>query len=254
MLFDTHAHYDDPAFDPDRDEVIRSLPDAGVGLVLVPGCNLETSREAVALAEAYPHVYAAIGCHPQDAHTFQDEDLMEYRELAKREKVVAVGEIGLDYYWEQNPPREVQREVFRKQMALAEELGLPVIIHDRDAHEECLEIVREFPGVRGVFHCYSGSPEFAKILLKLGWYLGFDGPITFKNAKKNVECVRMAPLDRLVIETDSPYMSPVPFRGERNDSRKLKFIAEKLAEIKEISVEETERATTENGKKLFGIP
>lgn len=253
MLFDTHAHFDDPAFDPDRDELLSLLPASGVGLVLIPGCELRTSREAVKLADRYPHVYAAIGCHPQDAHTFSDSDLNEYRALSADPKVVAVGEIGLDYYWEQNPPREVQQAVFRKQLALAGELSLPVIIHNRDAHRDCLEIVKEFPEVRGVFHCFSGSPEFAEVLLKMGWYLGFDGPITFKNAKRNVECVRITPLDRLLIETDSPYMSPEPCRGQRNDSRKLHYILEKLAEIKGISAEEAERATTENGRRLFGI-
>ena len=253
MIFDTHAHYDDPAFDEDRDEVIRALPESGVGLVLIPGCNLETSYQAVALADRYPHVYAAIGCHPQDAHTFAPSDIDEYRKLAAHPKVVAVGEIGLDYYWEQNPPKEVQQDVFRQQMALAEELALPVLIHNRDAHQDSLAIVQEFPKVGGVFHCFSGSPEYAKILLKLGWYLGFDGPITFKNAKKNVETVRIAPLDRIVIETDSPYMSPEPLRGRRNDSRNLKYIVEKLAEIKDVPVEEAIRVTTENGKRLFGI-
>lgn len=254
MLFDTHAHYDDPAFEPDRDEVIRALAEAGVGLALVPGCELATSKEAVALADQYPNLYAAIGCHPQDADKFRDSDLDEYRELAKHPKTVALGEIGLDYYWEQNPPREVQKDVFRKLMALARELDLPVIIHNRDAHQDCQEIVKEFPDVKGVFHCFSGSPEYMRILLKMGWYVGFDGPITFKNAKRNVECVREAPLDRIVIETDSPYMSPEPFRGTRNDSRKLKYIAAKLAEIKGVSEEEAAEATTENAKKLFRIP
>ncbi|MBO4412388.1 MAG: TatD family hydrolase [Lachnospiraceae bacterium] len=254
MLFDTHAHYDDPQFDPDRDEVIRSLPDHRVMLALVPGCELRTSHEAVRLAETYPHLYAAVGCHPQDAHTFRDEDLIEYRKLAKSPKVVAIGEIGLDYYWAENPPREVQKEVFRKQMRLAEELALPVIIHDRDAHQDCLEIVKEFPAVKGVFHCFSGSVEFSRIILKLGWYLGFDGPITFKNARRNVEAAKEAPLDRLLIETDSPYMAPEPFRGQRNDSRKVYRVAEKLAEIKNITIEEAEAATFENGKRLFRIP
>lgn len=253
MLFDTHAHYDDPQFDSDRDEVIRSLPENGVGLALIPGCERRTSGEAVRIAQTYSWIYAAVGCHPQDAHTFTDADLDVYREYAAHKKVVAIGEIGLDYYWAENPPRELQKEVFRKQLELAEELNLPVIIHDRDAHQDCLEIVKEFPEVNGVFHCFSGSPEFARILLKMGWYLGFDGPITFKNAKKNVETVRIAPLERLVIETDSPFMSPEPLRGQRNDSRKLKYIAAKLAEIKGITVEEAETATWENGRRLFGI-
>lgn len=253
LFFDTHAHYDDEQFDIDRDELLASLPAQGVGLVLDPGCNLDSSRAALALAERYPRVYAAVGFHPENCATFVPEDLGTLRELAKHPKVVAVGEIGLDYYWAENPPREFQQEVFRRQMALAEELGLPVIVHDREAHADSLDIVREFPNVRGVFHCFSGSVEMARELWKLGWYVGFDGPLTYKNAKKAVEVAAEAPSDRILIETDSPYLAPVPLRGTRNDSRNLTHVAEKLAEVRGTTAEEIVALTAENGKKLFGI-
>ena len=187
LIFDTHAHYDDEAFDPDREALLASMPENGVGLIVDPGCDLDTSRRAVEIAEQYPHVYAAVGWHPENCAPYTRESLDTLRAWAKNPKVVAIGEIGLDYYWEQNPPREFQQEVFRDQLALAQELGLPVIVHDRDAHADCLAIVKEFPQVRGVFHCFSGSAEIAQELITRGWYLGFDGPLTYKNAKKTVE-------------------------------------------------------------------
>ena len=232
MLFDTHAHYDAEQFDPDRDQVLEALPSRGVSLVVDPGCDIPSSRAALALAEKYPFLYAAVGYH----------------------KVVAIGEIGLDYYWEENPPRELQQQVFRRQMALAEELDLPVIVHDREAHADALAIVREFPRVRGVFHCFSGSAEVARELVKLGWMVSFTGVLTYKNARKALEAAEAVPLDRLMIETDSPYMAPVPHRGKRNDSGYLIHICEKLAEIKGISPEECARITLENGKRFFHIP
>ena len=253
MLFDTHAHYDDEAFDPDRREVLAGLPQKGVGLVVNPGCTLTSSEKAVALAAEFPHVYAAVGLHPENCHDFQPEQIERLRQLAQREKVVAIGEVGLDYYWEENPPRALQQEVLRRQLALAEELKLPVIFHDREAHGDSLEIVKEFPGVRGVFHCFSGSPEMAEELLKRGWYLGFDGPVTYKNARRAPEVVAVTPLDRIVVETDAPYMSPVPNRGRRNDSRNLPYIVEKLAEWKGISPEEMAAHTWNNGLRLFGL-
>ena len=252
-LFDTHAHFDAEQFDADRDEVLSSLPGAGVGLVVNPGCDLPSSQAAVALAERYPHVYAAVGIHPEDCGDMTDADLDMLRTLAQHEKVVAIGEIGLDYYWEENPSREVQQAVFRRQLELAQELGLPVIIHDREAHGDSLSIVLEYPEVRGVFHCYSGSPEMAQELLKRGWYLGFDGPITYKNARRAPEVAAITPLDRIVIETDSPYLTPVPFRGKRNDSRYLPYVVEKLAEWKGVTVEEMTARTWENGLRLFGL-
>jgi len=182
------------------------------------------------------------------------EDIGALRELAKHPKVVAIGEIGLDYYWAENPPKEFQQDVFRRQMALAEELGLPVIVHDRDAHADSLEIAREFPNVRGVFHCYSGSVEMARELWKLGWYVGFDGPLTYKNAKKAAEVAAEAPADRILLETDSPYLAPVPLRGKRNDSRNLTHVAEKLAELRGTTAAEIAALTEANGRRLFRIP
>ena len=198
-------------------------------------------------------LFAAAGIHPEDCDGFQDENLTELRQLLERPKVVAIGEIGLDYYWEDNPPRAFQQTVFRKQLALAAELDLPVIVHDREAHGDCLAIIREFPTVTGVFHCFSGSPEMATELLKRGWYLGFDGPITYKNAKRAPEVAAVTPLDRMVVETDAPYMAPVPMRGKRNDSRYLPYVIEKLAEWKGVTAEEMTRVTWENGRRLFRI-
>ena len=253
MIFDTHAHYDSGGFNADRDEVLASLPAAGVGLVVDPGCDVESSRAAVELAEKYPHVYAAVGIHPGDCDGCTDADFAAIRELAKRPKVVAIGEIGLDYYWKDNAPRDFQIAVFRRQLELALELDLPVIVHDREAHGDCLAVVLDYPALRGVFHCYSGSPEMAEELLKRGWYLGFDGPITYKNARRSPEVVAVTPLDRILIETDAPYLTPEPFRGKRNDSTKLTYVVEKLAEWKGITPAEMERITGENGRRLFGI-
>lgn len=253
MLFDTHAHYDAEQFDADRGEVLASLPGRGVSLVVNPGCDLPSSRTAVALAEQYPFLYAAVGYHPENCAPYTDADLEELRQLAAHPKVVAIGEIGLDYYWEENPPREFQQMVFRRQMALAEELGLPVIIHDREAHGDSLAIVKEFPKVRGVFHCYSGSGEMARQLVDLGWMISFTGVLTYKNARKAVEAALAVPMDRIMIETDSPYMAPVPHRGKRNDSGYVLHVCEKLAELKGLSVEETARITLENGRRFFGI-
>ncbi len=253
MYFDTHAHYDDDAFASDRDAVLASLPDAGIGLVLNPGCDVASSETAAQLAKQWPHVYAAVGLHPENCGGCTDADFDAIRALCAQEKVVAIGEIGLDYYWAENPPRQFQRAVLRRQLAMAVELDLPVIIHDRDAHADCIAAVLEFPALRGVFHCFSGSPEMAETLLRRGWYLGFDGPLTYKNAKKTPEVVAMCPMDRLLLETDSPYLSPVPKRGERNDSRNLPLIAAKLAQIKGVSEQEIARAAAENGRRLFGI-
>ena len=252
-IFDTHAHYDSSAFRADREAVLAALPEAGVALVVDPGCDLPTSRAALALAEQFPHVYAAVGIHPEDCAGYTDADLDALRQLCRHDKAVAIGEIGLDYYWAENPPREFQQQVFRRQLELALELDMPVIIHDREAHGDCLAIVKEYPGLRGVFHCFSGSPEMAAELLKRGWYLGFDGPITYKNAKRAPEVAAMTPLDRILVETDSPYMTPVPFRGKRNDSRYLPYVLEKLAEWKGVTTQEMTDITFANGKRLFGI-
>ena len=253
MLFDTHAHYDAEQFDADRDEVLGALPGAGIALAVNPGCDLPSSRTAVALAERYDFLYAAVGYHPENCAPYRPEDLEALRELAEHPKVVAIGEIGLDYYWEENPPREFQQQVFRDQLALAAELELPVIVHDREAHADSLAMIREFPQVRGVFHCFSGSAEMAEELVKLGWMVSFTGVLTYKNARKAVEAARAVPLERVMIETDSPYMAPVPHRGKRNDSRYVRLICERLAEIKGVSFAECARVTRENGKRFFGI-
>ena len=245
MLFDTHAHYDAEQFDADRDEVLGALPGAGIALAVNPGCDLPSSRAAVALAERYDFLYAAVGYHPENCAPYRPEDLEALRELAEHPKVVAIGEIGLDYYWEENPPREFQQQVFRDQLALAAELELPVIVHDREAHADSLAMIREFPQVRGVFHCFSGSAEMAEELVKLGWMVSFTGVLTYKNARKAVEAARAVPLERVMIETDSPYMAPVPHRGKRNDSRYVRLICERLAEIKGVSFAECARVTRE---------
>ena len=253
MLFDTHAHLDDRAFDEDREELLASLPGQGLELVMNPGCSLESSRNTVKLAAAYDYIYAAVGSHPDVADEVNEEVLEEYRTLCKlNPKVKAIGEIGLDYYYE-DIPREVQLKAFRLQMELARELDLPVIIHERDAHEDGMKVVREFSDVKGVFHCYSGSAEMARQLVNEGWYIGFTGVLTFKNARKAVEVASAIPLERIVLETDCPYMAPVPFRGKRNDPGKLCHMAEKLAEIRGVSVEEIHRITTENGRRLYRI-
>ena len=253
MLFDTHAHMDDRAFDVDREELLAALPGQGLALVMNPGCSLESSRNAAELARRYDYIYAAAGSHPDVADEVNGEVLEEYRKLCKlNPKIKAIGEIGLDYHYE-DIPRQIQLQAFRDQMALARELGLPVIVHERDAHEDGMAVVREFPEVKGVFHCYSGSAEMAKELVKLGWYIGFTGVLTFKNARKAVEVAASIPLDRIVLETDCPYMAPEPFRGKRNDPGKIYRMAERLAEIRGLSVEEIHAATLENGKRLYRI-
>ena len=254
MLFDTHAHMDDRAFDTDRAELLNGLPGKGIGLLMNPGCSLESSRNAVALAAQYDYIYAAVGFHPDVADEVNEGVLEEYRKLCKLSpKVKAIGEIGLDYHYE-DIPRELQLRAFRLQMELARELDLPVIVHERDAHEDGMNIVKnEFPTVKGVFHCYSGSAEMARQLVDLGWYIGFTGVLTFKNARKAIETAEAIPLERIVLETDCPYMAPVPFRGKRNDPGYLYRMAEKLAEVRGLSVEEIHRITLENGKRLYRI-
>ena len=252
MYFDTHAHYDSGAFNADREEILASLPEAGVALVVNPGCEVRSSEAAIGLAERFSHVWAAVGIHPEDMADMSDGDLDKIEQLSKHPRCVAVGEIGLDYYWDASR-KEEQKALFIEQLRLALRRDLPVIVHDREAHGDCLDIVRQFPGLRGVFHCYSGSVEMAQELLKRGWYLGFDGPITYKNARKALEVLEICPLDRILIETDSPYLSPVPMRGKRNDSRNLVYVTEKIAEIKGITPQEAAAITMENGKKLFNI-
>ena len=253
MLFDTHSHLDADAFDADREALIASLRSQGLELVMNPGCDLPSSLAAIGLAEKHDFIYAAVGSHP-DAADLVDEALIDqYRNLCQTHpRVKAIGEIGLDYHYE-DIPREIQQRAFRLQMELARERNLPVIVHERDAHEDGMKIVTEFPEVTGVFHCYSGSAEMAKWLVNRGWYIGFTGVLTFKNARKAVEVASQIPLDRIVLETDCPYMAPEPFRGKRNDPGKLYRMAEKLAEIRGLTVEEIHAITTENGKRLYRI-
>ena len=253
MLFDTHAHMDDRAFDENRQTLLASLPGQGIGLLMNPGCSLASSRRADALSRVYDYIYAAVGSHPDAADEVDPAVLEEYRKLCRENpKIRAIGEIGLDYHYE-DIPRDRQQAAFRAQMGLARELGLPVIVHEREAHEDGIRIVEEFPEVTGVFHCYSGSAEMAKWLIRRGWYIGFTGVLTFKNARRAVETAAAIPMERIVLETDCPYMSPEPFRGKRNDPGRLYRMAERLAEIRGLPLEEIHRITFENGKRLYRI-
>ena len=217
-----------------------------------PGCSLENSLQAIELAKIYDYIYAAVGSHPDSADEVNEDVIQKYRELCRFEKVKAIGEIGLDYYYE-DIPRDVQKKAFILQMELARELDLPVIVHEREAHQDGMTIVQQYPQVKGVFHCYSGSAEMARQLVNMGWYIGFTGVLTFKNARKALETAAAIPLDRIVIETDCPFMAPEPFRGKRNTPGYLFRMAEKLAELRGLPVEEIHRITTENGKKLYRI-
>lgn len=253
MLFDTHAHLDDHAFDPDRDALLAALPGQGIGLLMNPGCSLATSRAACALAREHSWIYAAVGSHPDAAAEVTPEVLEEYRRLIRENpKVKAIGEIGLDYHYE-DVPRNIQQEAFLAQMELAREAKLPVIVHERDAHADGMTVVRHFPEVTGVFHCYSGSLEMARELVERGWYIGFTGVLTFKNARRVLEVAAGLPLDRIVLETDCPYMSPEPFRGKRNDPGRLCRMAEALSALRGLPVEEIETITMENGKRLYRL-
>lgn len=251
MIFDTHAHLDDRAFDKDRPALLDALPTQGIRLVMNPGCSLASSRAAAALAAQQDYVYAAVGSHPDAADEVTEAAIEAYRAMALgNPKVKAIGEIGLDYHYE-DIPRDIQKKAFRMQMALAQELGLPVIVHEREAHEDGMNIVEAFPAVKGVFHCYSGSLEMAKVLIKKGWYIGFGGVLTFKNARKAVEVASQIPLERIVLETDCPYMSPEPVRGTRNDSRNIAHVAAKIGEIWQMDAQSVLDLTAENAKRIF---
>ena len=251
-MIDIHAHYDDNAFDSDRDELLTSLfNDKGVSKIINAGCNIETSLFAIKLAEKYDNIYATVGFHPSDVDKFDEASFEKMKELIKHEKVVAIGEIGLDYHWVSDN-KDKQKAVFRKQLELAIENDMPVVIHERDAVADCLEIVLDY-NVKGVFHAFSGSKETAKILIDRGWYISFPGTVTFKNAKHPVENALFLPEDRILTETDSPYLTAHPFRGKRNDSSYMRYTLEKIAEIRGTSFEHIERITEENAKRLFGI-
>ncbi len=250
-IFDTHAHYLKEDFGEERDAVVSSLPQNGVELVLAVGYDLDSSKEELELAGRYGFVYAAAGIHPEYADKASAEQINGIDKLLCDKKTVALGEIGLDYHYPE-PERAIQREVFERQLLLAEKRGLPVIIHSRDACADTMELLRKYKP-RGVMHCFSGSAETAREVVELGMYIGFTGVLTFKNAKKAVMSCAAVPLDRLLLETDCPYMAPVPHRGERCDSSMIRFTAEKMAEIKGVSTEEIIRITRDNGKRLFGI-
>ena len=253
LIFDSHAHYDDEAFDQDRGEILRNLPAQGICRIVNVGADLQGCRDAVALAAAYPYIYAGVGIHPECVNDTPDEALNEVGTLLDAPKVVAVGEIGLDYHFEDNAPREVQREWFAKQLALANRRGFPVIVHDRDAHGDTMELLCKYRP-KGVVHCLSGSVEMMREVVRLGMYIGLGGAVTFKNARVPVEVAAAVPLDHLLLETDAPYMAPVPYRGKRCDSSMIAKTAERIAEIRQMPVEELLKATQQNASRLFGIP
>lgn len=253
MYFESHAHYDDNRFNTDRDELLRDMKNKGVSYIINAAANMKSSQKGIELSERYDFVYAAIGVHPHDASSLKEEDMDTLRKLSKEKKVVAIGEIGLDFFYDHSP-RDVQRYWFEKQLDLADELALPVIIHSRDAEGETLDFMKARNNPRkGVIHCFSGSAETAREYVKRGYYLGIGGVVTYNNAKKLVEVVKETELKNLLIETDSPYLSPVPERGQRNDSGNLKYIVKKIAEIKGVSEAAVEDITLENAKLLFGI-
>lgn len=255
MLFDTHCHLDDPRFDPDRHEVIAALGAGGVALAVNAGADAKTSAMGRELAHRYPFLYFTAGIHPGEVGAAGPEDLAAVEALLGDEKAVALGEIGLDYHYDDNPPRSVQQAWFRCQLELALRLHKPVVIHSRDAAQDTMDILRPYRGrLRGELHCFSGSWEMAKAYLDMGFYLSFCGSVTFKNAAKLPEIATKMPLDRLLIETDSPYMAPVPFRGKRNDPRNVREVARRIAELRGLPYEELCRATLANGLRFFGIP
>ncbi|WP_261134714.1 TatD family hydrolase [Bacillus sp. Marseille-Q3570] len=254
MLFDTHAHLNAVQFDEDRDEVIQRALDEGVSHIVVVGFDRDTIKGALDLAEGYDFIYAAVGWHPVDAIDMTEEDLKWIEELASHPKVVALGEMGLDYHWDKSP-KDVQMDVFRKQIQLAKKVNLPIVIHNREATEDVVSILEEENAeeVGGIMHCYSGSLEIAKRCMDMNFYISFGGPVTFKNARKPKEVAVEIPMDRILIETDCPFLSPHPLRGKRNESSYVKYIAEQIAELKGMSVEEVAQKTSDNAFRLFGI-
>ena len=252
MYFDSHAHLTEDCFAQDFDTVVDNMKAASVTGMMEIGFDLPSSEKAVQLAERFDWVHAAVGSHPDDAEQVNEARIAVYRGLCRNPRVKAIGEIGLDYHYEE-PGREVQKRAFRLQLALAQELSMPVVIHEREAHEDGLRILEEFPTIRGVFHCFSGSYEMAKELIKRGWYIGFTGVVTFKNARKAVETAANIPLDRILIETDCPYMAPEPFRGRRCDPSLVPYVAKKIADLRGLSPEAVAAATAENAKRCFRI-
>ncbi|HHW55265.1 MAG: TatD family hydrolase [bacterium] len=255
MLIDTHCHLQDKRFAGDLEAVLDRAQEAGVAYALVVGSDLATSREACELAQKYPQLFAIVGVHPHDSKDADRATFDEIRKLAAQERVVALGEMGLDYHYDFSP-RKIQQRVFRYQIGLARELGLPIVIHDREAHADTMAILKEEKAeeVGGVLHCYSGSWEMARECIKMGFYISIAGPVTFANAKKLVQVVENLPLEHLLVETDAPYLTPVPHRGKRNEPAYVRHVAEAIARIKGIAVEEVEEQTTANAIKLFGLP
>lgn len=251
MIIDSHAHYDDEAFEEDRDNLLESMQSNGIEKIINVGANIKGSRTSIALSEQYPFIYAAVGVHPSDTEELDEEKIAWLKEVSKKEKVIAIGEIGLDYYWPE-PDRKIQKKWFIRQMELAQEVNLPVIIHSRDAAQDTIEILKQFPA-NGVIHCYSYTKESAKEFLKMGYYFGIGGVLTFKNAKKLKEAVMEIPIERILLETDSPYLAPEPNRGKRNSSLNIPYVVKELAQLKGISEEEVINITTENTKKLFHL-
>ena len=251
-IFDSHAHYDDPAFDPDREEVLSALAGAGVEGAVTIGADIPTSQAAVRLAEEYPFLWAAVGVHPHGAKDLPTDWLEQIERLAGHPRVRAIGEIGYDYHYDMDW-KDAQKRVFEEQLKLAQKLSLPVVIHDREAHGDTMELLRKYRPA-GVVHCYSGSAEMAKEIIALGMYVGFTGVVTFKNARRALEAAAVVPMDRLLVETDCPYMAPEPNRGRRCDSRLLPYTITKLAEVKGVSPQELAEITAKNARKLFGIP
>ncbi|MDY5846422.1 MAG: TatD family hydrolase [Bariatricus sp.] len=253
MIFDTHAHYDDGQFQEDRDELLASMPSLGVGTIVNVSATYESCTQAVELAKKYPHVYAAVGIHPDEVGVLDDDKFSKMKELFKEEKVVAVGEIGLDYYWD-NESHEVQRKWFVRQLELAKELDLPVLIHSRDAAADTMYVMENYAkGLTGVIHCYSYSKEMALEYVKMGFYIGIGGVVTFKNSKKMKEVVEAVPMDRILLETDCPYLAPEPLRGKRNQSSYLTYVVKKIAEIKGISEEEVIAVTEVNARRMYRL-
>ncbi|TCL00051.1 TatD DNase family protein [Natranaerovirga hydrolytica] len=254
MIFESHAHYDDERFDHDREILLKEMPQKGIGYILNVAAHLESAKKSVKLSEQYDYIYCAVGVHPHDAHTLEDNVLNELEALTKHKKVVAVGEIGLDYYYD-NAPKAIQKEGFIKQIELAKKVNLPIIVHSREAAKDTMDIIKEtaIKNTGGVIHCYSYSYEVAKEYVDMGFYIGIGGVVTFKNAKKLIEVVEKIPLEHLLIETDCPYLAPVPNRGKRNDSTNLVYVAQAIAQIKNIEYDEVVKVTRENAIKLFGI-
>ena len=251
MIFDTHAHYDDEQFDADREELLSGMKAGGVGMIVDAAATVASWDKILELTEKYPFLYGSVGVHPDEVGDLNEENFARMSELADRKKIVAIGEIGLDYYWDKEN-RDLQKMWFIRQLELAKQLDLPVIIHSREAAADTMEIMKQYAGeLSGVIHCFSYSPEQAKEYVKMGFYLGIGGVVTFKNAKKLKEVVQEIPLESLVLETDSPYLAPVPNRGKRNSSLNLVYVAEEIAGLKGISYEEVVRQTTENAKKLY---